>query len=109
MVRDRRDRLIDRSTITIERDIFDTSMQTTDRRTISPRMTMWFSSTGEDESTELDLYPMSKESERFLREEGSELKKKEKKSLFFPWRWFQREFPSIIVPHSGVFAFVGVA
>lgn len=83
MVRDRRDRLIDRSTITIERDIFDTSMQTTDRRTISPRMTMWFSSTGEDESTELDLYPMSKESERFLREEGSELKKRKKKAYSF--------------------------
>lgn len=81
MVRDRRDRLIDRSTIMIERDIFDTSMQTTDRRTISPRMTMWFSSTGEDESTELDLYPMSKESERFLREEGSELKKRKKKLI----------------------------
>lgn len=62
----------------------------------------------EDESTEFDLYPMSKESERFLREQRSELKKK-KKNLFFPWRWFQREFPSIIVPHSGVFAFVGVA
>lgn len=61
----------------------------------------------EDESTEFDLYPMSKESERFLREQRSELKKK--KNLFFPWRWFQREFPSIIVPHSGVFAFVGVA
>lgn len=32
----------------------------------------------EDESTEFDLYPMSKESERFLREQRSELKKKKK-------------------------------
>lgn len=36
----------------------------------------------EDESTEFDLYPMSKESERFLREQRSELKKKKKTYSF---------------------------